>query len=237
MVKALRGRVARVVVSLALAVGAVFVAVLPASPAAAASGHLCFPVSGNGPTQRWQCVAMHVQLCKAPCGLWAIDLKEAIVLPYEEELGYVTALGNGLSLVSAAGVERDPAVAARLLEEAKVQFLAAASILDGTRVTVGEVGCLQGPPGEVTAADQVPGQPAGGGGPGQHQRVVGHAGLIRADKADHHAGGVRVGPLAIGRGQAPGQARGQAPGQSGREVPGGRGGEGSGRRGRDIAVG
>lgn len=140
MVKALRGRVARVVVSLALAVGAVFVAVLPASPAAAASGHLCFPVSGNGPTQRWQCVAMHVQLCKAPCGLWAIDLKEAIVLPYEEELGYVTALGNGLSLVSAAGVERDPAVAARLLEEAKVQFLAAASILDGTRVTVGEVG-------------------------------------------------------------------------------------------------
>jgi hypothetical protein len=115
---------------------------VPATPAhASPSGMLCFPIHDRaGDIVGWHCIEIPVVICPPPCGPWAIDLFEGIVLPRDVEIGYLDQLGGGLELVGAAAFERDPAVAERLLGQAQELFLAAASALGRARVQVGDVG-------------------------------------------------------------------------------------------------
>lgn len=136
-----RSRTTRLMLTVMLALLAALVAV-PAAPAHAGTGGVvCFPVhNGDGRIVDWRCVEIPVLMCEAPCGPLAIDYLENIVLPREVEVGYLDTLGQGLRLVGAAALERNPAVAQRLLDQATGQFLTSARILGDTRVELSAVG-------------------------------------------------------------------------------------------------
>lgn len=114
----------------------------PATPAQAGNGfHLCFPVSTDGPiVTEWSCIDIPVWLCEAPCGIFAIDPHEEIVIPRDLRLEYLNDIGAGLNQLGVATLERDPGRAQRALDAAQAKFLAAARILDGNQVRIEQVG-------------------------------------------------------------------------------------------------
>jgi len=136
-----RKRRMRALLTVMLGLLAALVAV-PATPAhATPSGMLCFPIHDDkGDIVEWHCIEIPVVICPPPCGPWAIELYEDIVLPRDVEIDYLDQLGGGLELVGAATFERDPAVAERLLDRAEDLFVASAAVLRGAKVQVGDVG-------------------------------------------------------------------------------------------------
>jgi hypothetical protein len=125
---------------MAVAMG-LFGAAVAAAPAQAGSGgELCFPVYDGDQIIGWECVPIDIVACEPPCGLWSMDPHEDIVLPQEIEIEYLNQLGQGMSLVSQAAMERNPDVAKRLLDQAEQAFLSSARTLGDTRISGVDVG-------------------------------------------------------------------------------------------------
>ena len=114
----------------------------PAAPAQAggSSMHLCFPIDHDGDIVEWACIDIPVALCEAPCGIFAIDLHEEIVIPVDVQGRYLNEIAGGLNQIGVATLERDPARAQRALDAAQARFLTAARLLDGNQVRVEQVG-------------------------------------------------------------------------------------------------